>query len=116
MFICGSLQAHEWTPTYPKWEYSFLEGISVAKMEIFNSREEVDYFEIQVFDEAFNPIRFRVPEGPIVKVDYLERKDIEVYIQSENKKHAVYICSRSKSILNSDGVTFLASRICSKVK
>lgn len=108
--------AHEWTPTYPKWQPSFLTGIHVAKMELFNSRKEIRFYEISVFDKEWNPIKFSTAEGHIVQVSHLQRRKVEVYIRDVDVKNAEYICSRSKSLVDGKSVTFLASRICSKIK
>ena len=38
--------AHEMTPTYPVLDSSYIEGVVVAKMKLFNRREDVEYYEI----------------------------------------------------------------------
>ena len=88
----------------------------VTKMQLFNNRQDVDWFEFSVFDKDFEQIPHSVINGKIQNVNYLQRKTIEVYIRSKDIDRATYICSRSKNISNSNSATFIASRICSKIK
>ena len=46
------------TPTYPKWEVSYIEGVQKAAMKIVNKRADVEWYEISVFDEEWEPIPF----------------------------------------------------------
>jgi hypothetical protein len=48
MLIGGFANAHQFTPTYPKFETSFVEGVYFTKMELFNKRKEIDFFELGV--------------------------------------------------------------------
>ena len=107
--------AHEFTPAYPTLEQSYIDGVLQTKMLIFNRRNDVNYYEISVFDGEWNPIPFAMTDK-IVEVKYLERKYIDIFIREKDKNRAVYICS--KSMLKSDGnnVTLVSSRICSKIK
>ena len=50
-FMATTAHAHEWTPTYPKFEPSFMEGIVVTTMNIFNKRSDIDYYELTVHDK-----------------------------------------------------------------
>ena len=103
------------TPTYPEWQVSYSGGIKKTTMELWNSREDVQYYEIGVFDDEWKPIPF-VTSYKIMKVDYLSQVKFDVYIRENNIKDARYICSLSK--LRSDDVskTLLATQICSKFK
>ena len=107
--------AHEFTPAYPTLEQSYMDGILVTKMLIFNRREDVNYYELSVFDGEWNPIPFAATDK-IVEVKYLQRKYIEVYIREKDRSRAVYICSKSKLQSDNDMVTVISSRICSKIK
>ena len=84
-------------------------------MKLFNSRGDVDYYEIQVLDSDFNSVPFASSER-IVNVKHLKRKVVDVYISTADVKRAVYICSRSKSLADNESKTVVASRICSKSK
>lgn len=116
MFLVSSwANAHEMTPTYPKLYPSHMEGIYKTNVEIFNRRQEVEYYEIGVFDSNFNPVPF-VTTYRIIKVTYLSFVKVEVYIQEENIGKAMYICSQSKLRKEQNTRTAIASRICSKFK
>ena len=115
LLLFNSAVAHEMTPTYPTWQVSYSGGIKKTTMELWNSREDVQYYEIGVFDDEWKPIPF-VTSYKIMKVDYLSQVKFDVYIRENNIKDARYICSLSK--LRSDNVskTLLATQICSKFK
>jgi hypothetical protein len=57
--LCGYASAHQWTPTYPEIELSYVEGILKVRMELFNSRSDVKYYEILVYNESFEPINLQ---------------------------------------------------------
>lgn len=107
--------AHEFTPAYPTLEQSYMDGILVTKMLIFNRREDVNYYELSVFDGEWNPIPFAATDK-IVEVKYLQRKFVEIYIREKDRPRAVYICSKSKIQTEGDMITVVSSRICSKIK
>ena len=108
-------KAHQWTPTYPQWRPSYVEDVLVVSMTLFNARDDVGYYEIQVLDSEFRPVPFATGER-IHQIDHLRRKVIDIYISSKDEDRAVYICSRSKSLQGDRNVTVLSSRICSKAK
>jgi len=114
-WISGYASAHEFTPTYPKLKQSYVEGILYTTMTLFNAREDVQYYEMGVFDEEWNKVPFSVVE-PIMFIKHLERKKIEVYIREKDRDRALYICSTSKLIMSGGGKTAVRSRICSKIK
>ena len=58
LFLAGKVSAHEMTPTYPNLVPSYVDGLVSAKMTMFNARKDVDYFEIGVFDDEWNPVPF----------------------------------------------------------
>lgn len=107
--------AHEFTPAYPTLEQSYMDGILATKMLIFNRREDVNYYELSVFDGEWNPIPFAATDK-IVEVKYLQRKFVEIYIREKDRPRAVYICSKSKIQTEGDMITVVSSRICSKIK
>jgi len=116
LLLCSSLAfSHEMTPTYPEWQVSYSGGIKKTTMELWNSREDVQYYEIGVFDESWKPIPF-VTSYKIMKVDYLSHVKFDVYIRENNIKDARYICSLSKLRSNDVSKTLVATRICSKFK
>lgn len=113
--FCGSVNAHEWTPTYPVLKQSYVEGIIYTTMTLFNVREDVTYYEVGVFDEDWGEVPFSVT-NKIMFIKHLERKKIEVYIREKDKDRAKYICSISKLVVKGGGKTSFATRICSKIK
>ena len=114
LLSCGA-QAHEWTPTYYEWEPSYISGVVVTKMKLFNRREDVNYYEVEVLDQNMNPVPF-VTQDQIVNVEYLDRAKLEIYIRNEDRSRVVYVCSRSKFIGTDESKAVVSSRICSKVK
>jgi len=112
--FAATAQAHEWTPTYPKFEPSFLDGIVVTTMSLFNKREEIEYYEITVFDEEWQPIPF-ASTSKLVHVSYLETKSIDIYIREVDCDRIEYICTESKIFIDDTSQTGVTSRICSKV-
>lgn len=111
----GYASAHQWLPTYPEMRQSYIPEAYSTTMELFNSRNDVEYYEIKVYDENFNSVKFATPVR-IVRVKYLEKKKVEVYIKKEDLNKAVYICTSSKHVAKESIATIVASRICSKIK
>lgn len=110
--------AHQLTPTYPVFAPSFVDGVLQTKMELFNSRREVEYYELGVFDANWKAVAFATEEGKILRIRYLETKRINVYIKVEEIKSIHYICTESR--LRREDVaaagTAVSSKICSKVR
>jgi hypothetical protein len=117
LLLCGGQAiAHQFTPTYPKFEPSFIDGVLQTKMELFNKRQEVGYYELDVFDQAWNPVSFASSQGKIIQVQYLETKSIEIYLKNQDIKRAVYICTESRLFRNRGQQSLVSSKICSKIK
>ena len=113
--FCTSLNAHEMTPTYPKLVPSYIEGVSVAKMKLFNRRNDVQFYEIGVFTNNWKALPF-ASTTKVIKIGYNKRKLFEVYIRSRDVAKAVYICTESKVFKSTEQITLISSRICSKIK
>ena len=111
----SSVYAHEMTPTYPKMEPSHLNGVVKTTMKMFNKRQDVEYYEVGVFDEDFKPVPF-VTAYNIIKIRYLGHVTFDVYIRKSDQEKAHYICSRSKLRKENDSRQVISSRICSKIK
>lgn len=107
--------AHEMTPTYPKLEPSHLDGVVKSTMQMFNKREDVEFYEIAVFDSEFKPVPF-VTSYNIIKIKYLGHVTFDVYIRKSDMQRATYVCSRSKLRKDAKIRTAVASTICSKFK
>ena len=83
------------TPTYPKWEISGVDDVKKTTMRLWNSRENVRYYEIGLFSDDWKPIPF-VTAYRILPVGYLKEVKFDVYITENNIKRARYVCSLSK--------------------
>ena len=84
-------------------------------MVLFNRRNDVEYYELGVYDAEWNPVPF-TSTSKLIKVAYLETKRIDVYVRNSDRKRVVYICTISKLSTNTKDTTLISSRICSKVK
>ena len=115
LLFSSAAHAHEMVPTYPKLEPSFMEGLYKTTMTIFNKRPEVEYYEIGVFDQDWNPLPF-VSNYKIHKIPYLSTVSFDLYLREEDVSKATYICSQSKLRKLTTTQTAVSSRICSKVK
>ena len=113
--MCTNAAAHEMTPTYPKWKVTAHDGVHKTTMEMFNSRTDVEWYEIGVFDKEWKPIRF-VTSYKIFKLPYLGITKFDVYINSKDKDRAEYICSKSKLRGVVEDRPMVESKICSKFK
>lgn len=114
LLFTSSATAHELTPTYPKFKPSYIDGILVTTMSLWNRRDDVQYYEIAVFDKTWHNISFATAER-IVKLPYLERKQIDVYIKESDKNNVEYICTTSKQLKDDVESTGIKSMICSRI-
>lgn len=115
LFMSGHASAHQWIPTYPKLKQSFVPNVLVTTMELFNSRSDVEYYEISVLDKNMDPMKFATTNR-VIQVPHLKRENVDVYIRAQDADKAVYICSTSKILKESVSATVVSSRICSKIK
>lgn len=115
LMLGGQVNAHQFLPTYPKFEQSFISGVSHVKMELFNKREEIEYYELSVFDADWNSLPF-ASENKLVQVKYLETKKINVYVRNDDLKRVSFICTESKIRKELAKNTVISSKICSKIK
>ena len=113
--LSGYTSAHQFTPTYPELSLSYVKGVYKADMLLFNNRQDISYYAIGVYDKDWKPVKFAT-EDRIVKMQHLERKNITVYIREEDKEKALYICSKSKTLVDYAQTSIVTSRICSKIK
>ena len=107
--------AHEMTPTYPVLDSSYINGVVVAKMKLFNRRQDVNYYEINVFTEDWKSVSFATTDR-LLKVDYNKNKMFNVYIRFADVKRTKYICTTSKVFKGGNQETLVSSMICSKIK
>ncbi len=115
IWASGHLRAHEFTPTYPKLKTSYMPGVVYTTMTLFNARDDVEYYQFGVFDAEWNRVPFAM-QNKIMKFKHLEKKNVDIFIREKDRKDAVYICSKSKLIVDGGSKTSIISRICSKIK
>jgi hypothetical protein len=107
--------AHQFTPTYPKFSTSFVDGVLSTRMELFNKRQDVEYYELDVYDANWKPLPFAT-ENKLINIRYLETKPVNVYIKAQDLPRIVYICTESRLRKQDARDTAISSKICSKVK
>jgi hypothetical protein len=115
LLTISGASAHEFTPTYPKLETSYVEGVLYTSMTLFNARKDVEYYEFGVFNAEWEKLTFAM-QNKVMRFKHLEKKKVDIYIREKDKEEVVYICSKSKLIVTGNAKTSLSSRICSKVK
>ena len=115
LLLCGSVAAHDMTPTYPKWKMSFIPTAKMTTMKVFNKRADVQWYQIGVFDKEFKPIPF-VTRYKILRIKYLSHVKFDIYINDDNVKRAEYVCTTSKLRGNDDFKPIVESRKCSRFK
>ena len=115
MLLGFQAQAHEMTPAYPKFNYSHIEGVSVAKMLLWNRRDDASYYQIGVFSGDWKEIPF-ASTSKLIKVKHTKKHPFEVYIRNQDLDKVTYICTSSKLFKGEGQRTIVTSRICSKVE
>ena len=111
-----SATAHEWTPTYPVPRASFIDGVYVVTMTLINKREDVGFYEVEVYDEDWTPVEFTVTGGDIISISHLSRKTIDIYFSERDIDNIEYVCTVSKSLRIDVESSSVRSRICSRIK
>ncbi len=113
--MASSAYAHEQTPAYPKMKFSHVKGVVKYELSLFNQREDAKYYQIALFDKDFNSMPFST-KYRIMKVDYKQRVNFDVYVRKSDLKRAMYICTTSKVIKERSSRPIISSMICSKIK
>lgn len=109
-----SASAHEFTPTYVKPSISAIDGVYEATFTLFNSRKDIKFYELAVFDVDWVRVPFATDERTI-QVEYLSRKPITIYLRERDLIRAMYVCTQSKILLGNKQASIISSRICSKL-
>lgn len=117
MFVlaCGPAMAHELTPTYPEFRASYMRDISVTTMEMFNAREEIEFYRVDVYTENWDPIPFATGQR-VFRIQHRERYTFNVYVRDSDLDKLEFICTTSmieEGTVDSQGIS---SRVCSRVK
>ena len=58
MTVGNPANSHEMVPTYLTLEPSHINGLQKTSLTVFNKRVDVEYYEIGVFTEEWEPIKF----------------------------------------------------------
>lgn len=114
LLLSFSTSAHEMTPAYPEVKPSHVAGVVKVEMSLFNSREEIQWYQIELFDLNWKNIPF-ASSYRIINIGYKERKSFDVYIRKADMDEAVYLCTTSKVRKSSKSRTLISSRICSRL-
>ena len=109
-----SSHAHEMTPAYPVVKPSHVAGVVKVEMSLFNSREEIEWYQIELFDLNWTNIPF-ASSYRIINIGYKERKSFDVYIRKSDMDEAVYLCTTSKVRKTNKSRTLVSSKICSRL-
>ena len=64
---------------------------SKTQMHLFNKRQDVEYYEVGVFDAEWNPVPF-VTGYRIIRLEYLEQVKFDVYILKDDADRAEFVC------------------------
>jgi len=111
-----AVYSHEQTPTYPKWTVSGVSEVKKTQIRLWNSRPDIEYYEIGVFKEDLKtPIPF-VTAYKVIPLAYLKEVKFDIYIRESNIEEARYVCSLSKLRSSNESQTLLVTRVCSKFK
>tara|TARA_R110002124_G_scaffold156875_1_gene323992 strand:+ start:3310 stop:3702 length:393 start_codon:yes stop_codon:yes gene_type:complete len=115
LLLASYVSAHEMTPAYPKLLPSYIDGVYVANMKLYNRRSDVEFYKIEVFTNDWKSIPF-ASTTKVINLKYKRSKLFSVYVRAADMKDVVYICTESKVFKAVDQVTLVSSRICSKIK
>lgn len=114
IFWANVVSAHEMTPAYPVIKPSHVTDVVKVEMSLFNSREEIEYYQIELFDLNWKNIPFSTTYR-IMKVQYKEKKSFNVYIHKNDLPEAVFLCTTSKLRKHNQSRTLVSSKICSRL-
>jgi hypothetical protein len=115
IFVSTLISAHEQVPTYPIWKPGPFVGILQTHITVFNKRNDVEYYEVGVFDMNWKPVFF-VADEKILHLPYLKTRRIGVYIAKEKIDEVEYVCTRSRIKKNTKRRTAVSSKICSRFR
>ena len=113
LVVSGSAMAHELTPTYPELEQSYIPNVLQTKVKMWNARVDVVYYKLEVTDAFWNDVPF-IAEEKMFKLDYMQRREIEIFLPSDTT--AQYICTRSMLEKDARSRSMISSKVCSKIK
>lgn len=115
LLLSSWVSAHELTPTYPSWSETLNPEVLSTKVTLFNRRQDVQFFAVGIYDNDWQKVPFAASDR-LLRVPYLEARELRVYIQKEQIGRAVYICTRSKILKGIQKLSAVSSTICSKTR
>lgn len=115
MLLSSNVAAHELTPTYFNFKPSYIEGVSTTTVELWNRRDDAEYYEIYVTDENWGRIPFATRDR-IIRLPHLSREKINIYVKQEDIARVEFICSSSKQLKSDVKSTGIKSTICSRIE
>lgn len=115
MLTASIAAAHELTPAYPQFRSSYVAGVSVTTMKLWNRRQDASYYEVDIYDEKWKPIPFATSEK-IMQVTYTQTKTFDLYVRQDDVDNVEFICTTSRLLKQEVDYTGITSRICSRVK
>jgi hypothetical protein len=113
LILSNAAAAHEMVPAYLKLEPAPVDKVYMTSFEMFNRRNDVDYYSVSVYDQNWNKVPFASFDR-VFKLEHLKKKEITVYIKQNDISVATYVCTSSK-LYPGKGAA-VSSRICSKIK
>jgi len=115
VLLSNSAIAHEMTPSYLELKPSFIDNVYSTELTLFNRREDVSFYQVEVFSDNWSPIPYAT-SVPIINIEYLQIVKFLVFVREIDIDKVVYICTISKVTKQSKQSSLVSSRICSKVK
>lgn len=115
LLLSTSAAAHEMTPTYFKFEPSYVDGVYVTTIGLWNRRNDVEYYEISVLDQMWKRIPFATRDR-IIKIPHLSKEKIDIYIKQNDVENVEFICTSSKQLKSDVKSTGIRSMICSRIE
>lgn len=113
LILSNAAAAHEMVPAYLKLEPAPVDKVYMTSFEMFNRRNDVDYYSVSVYDQNWNKVPFASFDR-VFKLEHLKKKEITVYLKENDISVATYVCTSSK-LYPGKGAA-VSSRICSKIK
>ena len=95
--LLGSVgHAHEMTPAYPKFKNSYIDRVLVTTLKLFNRREDVSFYEVEVFTGEWKPVPFAT-SSKVLKVGLNKTKSFDFTTKhSRKKKKKKKSCGKKK--------------------
>lgn len=107
--------AHQMTPTYIKLSRTSNQEVLQTTVTITNRRNDVNYFELSVFNDEWKPVPFATFQR-VIEIPFSKSKSASVYIKRTDSIEVAYVCSSSKIVKVEQTKPIVISKVCSKMK